>query len=62
MLRAEDPDYRRERAEEALAIASHMKDPAARRIMEEIAASYQNLAARIERSREELNQLLSKPK
>jgi hypothetical protein len=38
--------YWRARAQEALALAEQMRDPEARRIMMEIAAGYERLAAR----------------
>jgi hypothetical protein len=42
------PEYWRERAEEARAQASQMRDPSARRTLLEIAENYEQLAAQAE--------------
>jgi len=43
--------YWRDRADEALAIAYGLRDPVAKRTMEQIAAGYANLAERAERAK-----------
>ena len=45
------PDYWRERAEDARAMASQMRDPDARRTLLEIAENYEQLAERAETMR-----------
>jgi hypothetical protein len=52
MMQNRDPAYWRAQAAEARAAAADMTDPKAKRMLEKIAASYEMLARRAEKSQE----------